>query len=86
MQMTLSMVKFCVSYLSMFLLAFILLCRTFTEKLLKYSLCFIQLPIGVLVYTAPENLNIVFNLIRFVFMASGFFLLAYNFSNFSRKD
>jgi hypothetical protein len=37
-------------------------------------------PIGALVYTAPENLHILFNLIRFVFMAFGFFLLAYNFS------
>jgi hypothetical protein len=80
MQMTLSMIKFCASYLSLFLLAFILPNRTFTEKLLKYSLLFIQLPIGALVYTAPENLHLLFNLIRFVFMVSGFFLLAYNFS------
>lgn len=80
MQMTLSMIKFCASYLSMFLLAFLLPSRTFTEKLLKYSLWFVQLPIGALVHTAPENLHLLFNLIRFVFMVSGFFLLAYNFS------
>lgn len=80
MQMMLSMIKFCASYLSLFLLAFILPSRTFTEKLLKYSLCFVQLPVGALVYTAPENLSLLFNLIRFVFMVSGFFLLAYNFS------
>lgn len=80
MQMTLSMVKFCASYLSLFLLAFLLPNKTFTEKLLKYSLWFFQIPIGALVYTAPENLQLLFNLIRFVFMVSGFFLLAYNFS------
>ncbi len=80
MQMLFSMIKFCASYVSLFLLAFLLPSRTFTEKLLKYSLWFFQVPIGALVYTAPENLHLLFNLIRFVFMVSGFFLLAYNFS------
>lgn len=80
MQMLFSMIKFCASYLSLFLLAFLLPSRTLTEKLLKYSLWFFQVPIGALVYTAPENLHLLFNLLRFVFMASGFFLLAYNFS------
>lgn len=79
-QMFLSMFKFCASYLSMFLLAFLLPNKTFVERLLKISLWFFQLPIGVLVYTAPENTQVIFNLIRFVFMASGFFLLAYIFS------
>jgi hypothetical protein len=74
------MIKFCASYLSLFLLAFLLPSRTFTEKLLKYSLWFVQLPVGALVYTTPENLHLLFNLMRFVFMVSGFFLLAYNFS------
>ncbi len=82
-QMLFSMIKFCVSYLSLFLLAFLLPNKTFTEKLLKYSLWFFLLPIGILVYTVPENLHLLLNLIRFVFMVSGFFLLAYNFS---RKD
>lgn len=79
-QMTLSMLKFCASYLSLFLLAFILPAKTLPEKILKYSLWFVQLPVGALVYTAPESLHLLFNLIRFVFMVSGFFLLAYNFS------
>ena len=51
LQMTLSMIKFCASYLSLFLLAFILPSSTFAEKLLKYSLWFVELPIGALVYT-----------------------------------
>jgi hypothetical protein len=79
-QMTFSMIKFCSSYLSMFLLAFLLPSKTVIERLLKASLWFVQLPIGALVYTAPENLHHLFNLIRFIFMVSGFFLLAYIFS------
>jgi hypothetical protein len=80
LRMTLSMIKFCLSYLSLFLLAFLLSGRTLSEKVLKYSLWFIQLPVGVLVYTAPESWQLICNLIRFLFMVSGFFLLAYNFS------
>ena len=79
-QMFFSMIKFCMSYLSLFLLAFILPQKTLTEKLLKYSLWFFQLPIGVLVYTSPDEWHLPLNLLRFVFMTSGFFLLAYNFS------
>ncbi len=79
-QMLFSMIKFCLSYLSLFLLAFILPQKTLTEKLLKYSLWFFQLPIGVLVYTSPDAWQLPLNLLRFVFMTSGFFLLAYNFS------
>lgn len=85
MQMTLSALKFAASYVSLFLLAFLLPNKTFTEKLLKYSLWFFQLPIGALVYTAPENLHVIFALLRFVFMISGFFLLAYNFSKPSNQ-
>jgi hypothetical protein len=78
-QMLFSMIKFCASYLSMFLLAFILPDRTLIEKLLRFSLMFLFVPIGALVYTAPENLHVLFSLIRFVFMAFGFFILAYTF-------
>ncbi len=78
-QMLFSMIKFCASYLSLFLLAFLLPNKTFAEKILKYSLWFFQLPLGILVYTAPESLHLLLNLVRFVFMVSGFFLLAYIF-------
>lgn len=78
-QMLVSMLKFCASYLSLFLLAFILPGETLPEKTLKYSLWFVQLPVGVLVYTAPENLHLAFNLARFAFMVAGFFLLGYVF-------
>ena len=80
LRVMLSMIKFCLSYLSLFLLAFLLPDRNLPEKILKYSLWFVQLPVGALVYTAPESLQPIFNLIRFLFMVSGFFLLAYNFS------
>ncbi len=83
LQMTLSAIKFCASYLSLFLLAFILPKRTFAEKLLRFCLMFLFVPIGGLVHTAPESFQPLFGLIRFIFMAFGFFLLAYNFS---RKD
>jgi hypothetical protein len=79
-QMILSAIKFCASYLALFLLGFLLPARTFTEKLLKYSLLFVQLPIGALVYASHGHLNIAANIARFTFMAFGFFLLAYNFS------
>lgn len=78
-QMFVSMLKFCASYLSLFLLAFILPGETLPEKILKYSLLFVQLPVGALVYTAPENLHLAFNLARFAFMVAGFFLLGFIF-------
>lgn len=80
MQMLFSMIKFCASYLGLFLLSFILPSISVTEKFLRYSLMFFFVPIGGLVYAAPENLQPLFGLIRFIFMAFGFFLLAYNFS------
>ncbi len=79
-QMLASMLKFFASYLSLFLLAFILPSKTLPEKILKYSLWFFQLPIGVLVFTSPDAWHLPLNLLRFAFMTSGFFLLAYNFS------
>ena len=85
MQMLFSAIKFCASYLSLFLLSFILPRNTFAEKILRYFLMFFFVPIGGLVYAAPENLQLLFGLIRFIFMAFGFFLLAYNFSKDDTK-
>jgi hypothetical protein len=80
LQAFLSALKFSASYLSLFALAFILPARTAPEKILRYSLWFFQLPVGALVYTAPPEHRLPFAVIRFVFMISGFFLVAYNFS------
>ncbi len=80
LQTFLSALKFCASYLSLFLLAFILPSRTLPEKAIRYSLWFFQLPIGALVYAGPPELHVPMTILRFVFMISGFFLLAWNFS------
>ncbi len=79
-QMTWSQMKFHLSYLSFFLFAFSMPQDTFLEKLLKHSLLFLQLPIGVLVYTAPANWKPFFELLRYGFMLSGLLMIAYNFN------
>jgi hypothetical protein len=78
-QMTMSQLKFHLSYLSFFLMGFSLPTDTFLEKFLKYSLLFLQLPVGVLVYTAPESFQPIFTLARYIFMFSGLMLISYNF-------
>lgn len=83
-QMTWSQMKFHLSYLSFFLFAFSMPADTLLEKLLKYSLLFLQLPIGVLVYTAPANTRPYFELLRYAFMLTGLLMIAYNF-NAKRK-
>ena len=86
MQMTLSAIKFCASYLSLFLISFLLSSRTVAEKILKFTLLFLQVPIGGLCYAAPENLQPLFGLLRFIFIISGLFLLAYIFSKNENKE
>jgi hypothetical protein len=48
-----SMLKFHISYAGLFLLGTVLPRRTMVEKLLAASLMFVQLPVGVLIYTVP---------------------------------
>ncbi len=69
-------VKFHASYLSFFLLAFALPSKTFLEKFLRWSLWLGYLPVGVLVYTFPNQL---FSLARYAFMLSGLLILSWNF-------
>ena len=71
-----SQLKFHSSYLGFFLFAFVLPGDTFLEKLLKFSLWFGYLPIGVLVYTFP---HIAFDLLRYLFMLSGLTILGWNY-------
>jgi hypothetical protein len=40
---------------------------------------FIQLPIGVLVYTSPESLKPIFEIARYGCMLGGLFMIAYVF-------
>jgi hypothetical protein len=84
-QMTMSQMKFHLSYLSFFLFGFSMPDKTLLEKALKYSLLFIQLPIGVLVYTSPDNLKPVFEICRYGCMLGGLFMIAYVFYVKNRK-
>jgi hypothetical protein len=78
-QMTMSQMKFHLSYLSFFLFGFSMPSETLLEKALKYSLLFIQLPIGVLVYTSPDSLKPFFGIARYACMLGGLFMIAYIF-------
>jgi hypothetical protein len=71
-----SQLKFHSSYLGFFLFAFVLPGDTFLEKLLKFSLWFGYLPIGILVYTFPHP---AFDLLRYIFMLSGLTILGWNY-------
>jgi hypothetical protein len=48
-----SMLKFHISYAGLFLLGTVMPRRTLPEKVLVASLLFVQLPVGILIYTAP---------------------------------
>jgi hypothetical protein len=48
-----SMLKFHISYAGLFLLGTVMPRRTTVEKILAASLMFVQLPVGVLIYTVP---------------------------------
>lgn len=82
-RMVWSQLKFHSSYLGFFLLAFVLPKDTFLEKLLPWSLWLGYLPIGILVYTYPSP---TFSLLRYLFMLSGFFLLAWNYYQRLQKE
>ncbi len=78
-----SQLKFHSSYLGFFLFAFVLPGDTFLEKLLKISLWFGYLPIGILVYTFPNPL---FDLLRYLLMLAGLTILGWNYHRKSRQE
>ncbi|KAA3643367.1 MAG: hypothetical protein DWQ07_22915 [Chloroflexi bacterium] len=82
-RMVWSQLKFHSSYFAFFLLAFVLPKDTFLEKLLRWSLWLGYLPIGILVYTYPSS---IFSLLRYLFMLSGFFILAWNYYQRWQKE
>jgi hypothetical protein len=84
-QMTMSQMKFHLSYMSFFLFGFSMPSETLLEKALKYSLLFIQLPIGVFVYTSSDSLKPFFEISRYGCMLGGLFLIAYIFYLKNRK-
>lgn len=77
-----SAIKFHSSYISFFLMAFVLPDKTMLERALRWSLWLGYVLFGVLVYAFPSPW---FTLARFVFMLVGLFLLAWNFHLRSRK-
>lgn len=78
----LSQLKFHSSYLSFFLLAFVLPDKTLTEKILRWSLWLVFAPIGILVYTYPSP---TMSLLRYLLMLSGLLLLAWNYWQRAQK-
>lgn len=77
-----SAIKFHSSYVSFFLMAFVLPDKTTLERGLRWSLWLGYVLFGVLVYAFPSPW---FTLARFFFMLVGLFLLAWNFHLRARK-
>lgn len=77
-----SAIKFHSSYVSFFLMAFVLPDKTTLERSLRWSLWLGYVLFGVLVYAFPSPW---FTLARFFFMLVGLFLLAWNFHLRARK-
>lgn len=71
-----SLLKFHVSYLGLFLLAFALPRRTFQERLLANLCAFVQLPVGILIYVTPRAVSVPLVFVRFSFFLAGLFLIA----------
>jgi hypothetical protein len=75
-QSTESMMKWHLAYFAFFMLGFLVPARTSLEKMLKYSLWFLFLPTGVLVYaTVGSSFETLFQWIRFINLLSGFVLI-----------
>lgn len=77
-----SAIKFHSSYISFFLMAFVLPNKTMLERGLRWSLWVGYVLVGILVYAFPSPW---FTLARFVFMLVGLCLLAWNFHQRARK-
>jgi hypothetical protein len=64
-----SMLKFHISYLGLFLLGTVMPRRTAVDKVLAAALMFVQLPVGVLIYTAPPLAPVLVVVRTFSFVA-----------------
>lgn len=72
-----SMMKWHIAYLTFFILGFLLPASSWIEKMLKYSLWFLLVPVGVLVYaTLNSEYGKPIEWMRYICMLSGFVLLA----------
>ena len=71
-----SLLKFHLSYLGLFLLAFALPRRSFKERLLANLCAFVQLPVGILIYVTPRAVSVPLVFARFSFFLAGLILIA----------
>lgn len=76
-QMVASQVKFVSSYFGLLLLSFALPAATRVEKLLVFTLRWVQLPLGVSIFVVPLDFVKPLSLARAVFFVVGLWLTAY---------
>jgi hypothetical protein len=71
-----TLLKFHVSYFGLFLLGFVLPRRTRLERALAYASWYVQLPVGILIYTAPPAVAFPLVLVRFTYFVAALLVLA----------
>ena len=76
-QMAASQVKFVASYFGLFLLSFALPAESRVEKLLVFSLRWLQLPLGVSIFVVPPDFVKPLSVARAIFFVAGFWMTAY---------
>lgn len=76
-QMAASQVKFVSSYFGLLLLSFALPAASRVEKLLVFTLRWVQLPLGVSIFVVPPDFVKPLSFARAVFFIAGFWLTAY---------
>lgn len=77
MQYVLSAIKWHLAYVAFFILGLSMQTQNWLEKLFAFSLIFIQMPIGILVYTAGSHeAERIFMVLRYASLLSGFILIA----------
>jgi hypothetical protein len=85
-QSTESLMKWYMAYFAFFMLGFLVPANNLVEKILKYSLWFLFLPIGVLLYAAVDTrYESLFQWLRFINLLSGFVLIWFIMRKMSRK-
>ncbi|MEW5940940.1 MAG: hypothetical protein AB1750_14820 [Chloroflexota bacterium] len=75
-QMAASQVKFVSSYSSIFLIGLVFPRENLLEKLAAWAFVYLQLPLGVLIFTAPHEWTATLVLMRAVFFIAGFLIVA----------
>jgi hypothetical protein len=82
-----SMMKWHLAYFAFFMLGFLMPADNFLQKSLKYSLWFLFVPAGVLVYAVVDtDYAAVFQWIRYINLLSGFILIAIIMKGISRSE